>query len=424
MMMLQKSDTNNAIITQLSNVRKHPNADRLKLATVLGTQVIVGLDAKDGDIVVYFDSNLRLSPEYLHWNNLYSNKEMNRDIFQKGYFGKNGRVRAQKFRGELSNGFVMPVKTLGFIPEVMKNFPALEVGDEFTHINGVMICEKYVIQETPPPRSGHYKKWTIPTHMFHQHWDTKQLMREKDSIPSESVLYVEEKIHGTSARTCYALCSTGKRWWQFWKPRHEWKVVSGTRRMDHIGNHIPLVRREIEQKVAPHLHKGEQIYYEIYGFDSGEQIYYEIYGFDSEGGKPIQTGFTYGCSPRQYKAMLYRVTITTPDGYCIDLDREQVYKRAEELGLEKPTLLSKVFYTGPGIADIPGVIEPYSQLNSLVKLCEGKFALDANTMREGIVIWFKNIYGNWHCLKHKSEEFLIKESELRDQEIGDVEDNL
>ena len=69
--MLTKSETNNAIITRLCNVRKHSNADRLKLATVLGAQVIVGLEAQEGDLVVYFDSNLRLSHDYLYNNNFY-----------------------------------------------------------------------------------------------------------------------------------------------------------------------------------------------------------------------------------------------------------------------------------------------------------------------------------------------------------------
>jgi hypothetical protein len=91
-MILTKSETNNAVITRLQSVRKHPNADRLKLATVFGTTVIVGLDAKDGDLVAYFDSNLCLSPEYMRANNLYSNKDPNKDPTKGGYFGSSGRV--------------------------------------------------------------------------------------------------------------------------------------------------------------------------------------------------------------------------------------------------------------------------------------------------------------------------------------------
>ena len=77
-MNLQKSnDSNNCIITRLKNVRDHNNANKLKLATVLGCQVIVDLNAKEDDLVLFFSSNLRLSHEYLHYNNLYSNKELN-----------------------------------------------------------------------------------------------------------------------------------------------------------------------------------------------------------------------------------------------------------------------------------------------------------------------------------------------------------
>ncbi len=408
--MLQKSETNNAIITTLTNVRKHPNADRLKLATVFGTQVIVGLDAKDGDFVIYFDSNLRLSPEYLHWNNLYSNKEMNRDTSQRGYFGKNGKVRAQKLRGELSNGFVAPTSSLDYIEEVRVSEIVFNEGDEFTNINSREICSKYIVPCSQSDYQGRSKKPPLfQSDMFHRHWDTKQLMREKDKIAS-GVLYIEEKIHGTSGRVANVLCHTGKRWWQLWKPALIWKVISGTRRVDLIqnSNHMYLERKEIEGKVAPNLHQGEQLYYEIYGH--------------TKDGKEIQRGFSYGCAGGQYKVILYRITITTPDGFCIDLDREQVYKRAEEIGLEKPILLGKFYYTN----SVP--LTPYQinldDMNPVMNLCNGKSAIDANTMREGIVVWFKDIYGKWDCLKHKSEEFLIKESELRDKEIEDVEDSL
>ncbi len=74
---IDRSETNNAIIVVLENVRAHPNADRLQLATVLGTQVVVGMDSKSGDQVVYFESNLRVGHAYLHYNNLYSSADQN-----------------------------------------------------------------------------------------------------------------------------------------------------------------------------------------------------------------------------------------------------------------------------------------------------------------------------------------------------------
>lgn len=406
-MKLTKSDTNNAIITSLANVRKHSNADRLKLATVLGTQVIVGLDAKDGDLVVYFDSNLRLSYEYLYYNNLYSNKEMNSDPTQKGYFGKNGRVKAQRFRGEISNGYVADFSSLDAVKGIVDNnqrvYPSfyLKKGDEFTHINGVEICSKYIVPVKHYSMQGKAKIHPVVSDMFWKHWDTKQLMREKDRIVP-GPLYVEEKIHGTSGRTGKVLCYTGKKWYQFWKPITEWKVISGTRRVDDIKFHMYSERHLIEEKIAPHLHKGEE-------------VYYEIFGHKATGGE-IQTRYSYGCTGGEYKVMLYRVTITTPDGYSIDLNREQVYKRAEELGLEKPVLLTTRFmFEDSNIDDI---------CEQIMDFAKGRSTLDANTLREGVVVWFKNCNGNWSCLKYKGEEFLLDESKQKDKEVGDVEDEL
>ena len=389
--MLKKDDSgNNCIVAALSNVRPHSNADRLQLATVLGNTVIVGLDAKDGDIVLYFDSNLRLSHEYLHYNNLYSSAELNVDPTQKGYFGKNGRVRAQKFRGEISNGYVADILSLRHLTEVSKL--GLIVGDEFTHLDGAKVCEKYII----PVKNRQGTPRKPVSSMFHKHWDTKQLMRELDSIPVGATCYIEEKIHGTSGRTGNVLCDTN-RGWKFWKPKQEWKVISGTRRVDQISFHLPEIRQEIERKVASHLHKGEEIYYEIYGYD---------------GGKHIQAGFPYDCRVGEWEAMLYRVTITTPDGFCIDLDREQVYARAEELGLEKPHSF--------------GV---WSHKNNLAIdtakwYVDGKSTLDAGTLREGVVLWFKDRYNKWTCLKLKSQEFLISQSNNVDHGVADIEDSV
>lgn len=37
------------------------------------------------------------------------------------------------------------------------------------------------------------------------------------------------------------------------------------------------------------------------------------------------------------------------------------------------------------------------------KSYDGKSSLDAGTLKEGVVIWFKNHYGKWEALKFKNE---------------------
>jgi len=406
--MLTKAETNNAIVVRLTNVRKHPNADRLKLATVLGTQVVVGLDAVEGQLVVYFDSNLQLLHDYLHCNNLYSNESLNADTTTRGYFGMNGRVKAQRLRGEISNGYVAKIDTLrlpGINPSLVDE---LNEGDEFTHIGGIEICHKYITVKGAPGSHAGNKCMPCLAENFWRHWETHHLMRETNTIPIGPVR-LEEKIHGTSGRTGNLLCCTGKRWWQFWRPAKEYRIVSGTRRVDHIQGHIPEVRRRIEEQVAPKLHQGEELYYEIYGYDII--------------GKRIQKLSDYGVPAGEFRVLLYRVTITTPDGQCYDLSRKEVDKRAEELGWEKPTVLWEGWY---GIQNTPygGHPEMGAEIADLLHFADRKSALDLNTLREGFVFWFQRPDGSWTCLKHKSAEFLAAESALKDEGGGDVEDAL
>ena len=169
-------------------------------------------------------------------------------------------------------------------------------------------------------------------------------------------------------------------------------------------------RREIHAKLEPHVHKGEELYYEISGYHRSGKVVQSVSGVD----------FVYDCTPREYRVMLYRVTITTPDGYRIDLDREQVYQRAEELGLEKPILLDDEYSLG----DDYDKADRDCYFTMIVELADGMTVLGGKHIKEGIVVWFKDCSGNWTCLKHKSEEFLMLDSRNKDKGFGDVEDEL
>ena len=95
---------NNQAIIATIKTKPHPNADKVQLGEACGFQVVVGLDVKDGEMGVYFQENLCLSNEFA---------EANPNLMT--YFPKNRRVRAQKFRGEVSDGFWIPVNVLSFV---------------------------------------------------------------------------------------------------------------------------------------------------------------------------------------------------------------------------------------------------------------------------------------------------------------------
>ena len=53
-----------AYITCLKDVRKHPNADRLQIATCFGNNVIVDLKMYEGQKVIYFPVDGQISLQF------------------------------------------------------------------------------------------------------------------------------------------------------------------------------------------------------------------------------------------------------------------------------------------------------------------------------------------------------------------------
>ena len=406
---------NTAIIVKITNVEKHPNADSLQIVKLFGTQCITGMDTKVGNLMIYFDSNLKLSPEYLKYNNLYRHAELNEDTTKIGYFENNGRVKAIKLRGEFSDGVLMPLESLKY---AVPNGTSFKEGSEFNELFGNKICEKYITPVKTPGVPGSRKNRGRKSHptspMFVEHWDTSQFMRSQKDIPSNTIVYIEEKEHGTSNRTAKVLVKKefsriGKWLRKFLfgiEDISTWKVLNGTRRtiireLGTKGFHDNTMRDDLLQKVEPYLVKGEEIYTEIVGFEKS--------------GGHIQKGFPYGCKVGENDVLLYRVTMNNVDAQVVDYSREKVYRRAEELGLRAPSLLAKFHYSGTNYSK--------KKLKELViELAQGQSVIDPNTLREGVVVWFINHHGNWQALKYKSDKFRAFESKQKDDGVIDIED--
>ena len=167
-----------AYITVLTNVRKHPNADRLLLADVFGNTVCVSLDYVEGEIGVYFPTDGQLSTEFAEKNNLLRKKDDAGNNIG-GYMDPNKRnVTAIRLRGEKSDGLFLPLSCLTYTGV---NMDTLNVGDVIEGtVNGHEICCKYVPRRNV--RHGHYsdgnktrKKKVAVAPLFAEHADTEQL---------------------------------------------------------------------------------------------------------------------------------------------------------------------------------------------------------------------------------------------------------
>jgi hypothetical protein len=251
--------------------------------------------------------------------------------------------------------------------------------------------------------------------MFKEHFDTGQFMRNKHRIPAGVICYLEEKVHGTSHRVGNVQVDIYNElpWYKrFIKnpPYFIWMYLNGTRRTIQLPGkkinpyHENTMRDETLEKVKGLLHKGEELYIELFGHEKR--------------GQHIQKGFPYGCKQGDYRALLYRVTLNNLEGYVVDYSREAVYAKADELGFEKPHLFEKFYYDGTeeSMMKLEEKMIEYAQGQSKM----GNGAED--TLQEGVVCWFIDADGKWTALKYKSDAFRLKESNLKDQGIIDQED--
>lgn len=205
-----------AIIAKLENVRRHPNGDRLQIADVLGYNVIVGNNVVEGDIGIAFPEGGQISEEFLLQNNLYRKHPVTGKPMG-GFFDANGRVRAIKLRGSVSDCFWIPIESLSYL-----NPPHLPLGTELNEINGKKLCWKYINKATERAIKRAQKKYKkpkwlpkflMPIHKkyvlsklsydpcpdFHKHHETNQLRvhyKHIEDMDDVRLLYLT-KCHGT-----------------------------------------------------------------------------------------------------------------------------------------------------------------------------------------------------------------------------------
>ena len=230
----------NAVVTRLKNVRPHPNADKVKLATCQGNQVVIGLDHEEGELGCYFPSDGQLSHEFCFANNLYRKADMNKKPKERpGMFDENRRVRAQKFRGEISDGFWMPFSCLYFLSTDTGKIPG--ENQEFDSFEGVSICNKYinpatvkVARENAVKKTKNAKKSV----MFKEHFDTAHFGKNSHLFDYGQTIIITEKVHGTSHRIGHVQVERELKWHEKLAKRlgvnvneFEWKYLNGTRRV-------------------------------------------------------------------------------------------------------------------------------------------------------------------------------------------------
>ena len=194
-----------ATIVQIEDKIDLPGCDNIQGTNIFGNHVIVSRDTKIGDVGVFFPVETSIKPVFLKANNLYRDTVLNTDQEKAGFFELNGRVRCMKLRGFKSEGFFIPLSSLGVLP-FLNDLEITLIGTEFDHIDGEMICEKYVVKSKNTQGANKSNKNNTKIKRFNKlregffrlHVDTAQLGKNLGHFNLSDLVSITEKLHGTS----------------------------------------------------------------------------------------------------------------------------------------------------------------------------------------------------------------------------------
>ena len=424
-------------------VRPHPNADRIQLGTCMGNQVVVGLDTEDGQMGVYFRSDGQLSPEFMNQNNLVRKVDPNTGKNVGGFFEINGRVRAQKFRGEISDGFWCP---LSFFWYTMALPDSWQEGYSFASLGRYAICQKYETPATKAARRRGEKPTERETPMFHMMKTVHQFRKDVDGIPNGSWVTVTEKLHGTSHRIGRVLVpETEGTLVRFvhkllgTPDRQTWSDVSGSRRV--ILGEPKRARFDTSQQrsfrdgaIQPflnNLHPGEVVYLEIVGYTETGALIMSAQDLNNLKDRKLKQrlkkqygrkiAYTYGCATRTCQPYVYRIVQMSVDGTETELSWAQVKRRCGELGVKHVPEMQRTQIVVENAPEFdPRTyhdVTDKTMLRAWVELrVNGSSLLSDQHPREGVVVRVDTPGGVTTWLKHKPWLFGVLEGYLKEQD--------
>lgn len=426
-----------AIVVALDKFVPLAGADRIQGALIFGNQVIVGKDAKPGDVGLFFPVECQLSHEFVAANNLYRKPEWgnNEPLARPGFFEESRRVKAVKMRGHKSEGFFIPIASLAGVIPPAQDFPP--IGSEFDILGGVEICRKYITKPVGIPSVGRdrvaRKEDSLVAGQFHFHIDTENLRRNIHKLTPDAWISISDKWHGTSVIVSNVLARKKTNF--FLQVLSKLGVPIRTSEYSRVWASRRVVKGIDVPKIgAQHFYEGEDIWgiaaaelFSLRAVEKGITIYAEIVGF-TPGGSPIQSGYSYGCVPGTHRTLVYRITSTNEDGKVIEFSWNQIKAYTDKYGLE----MVKELYFGR-VIDLftPGALGGTENHwhEGLLRLLENMYVHDQDcpwnvpgTPAEGIVVKVDRLDYD-EAYKLKNFRFLEHETKLLDKGQGNLEDD-
>ena len=440
-----------AKIVKIDNFHKHsdPEVTKLKCCCIDGFNIITGIDSEPG-LYVYFPTACCINPKFLSYANLYRHGELNVDQTKTGMFDDNGRVKAIRLRGELSEGFIIPIVVLeNWVMSTVNVELNVEEGTEFDSIEHdgktFWVNKKYIPKNTRTPGepgSGNSGKGKQPKgldkiieNQFRFHYDTVLIKKCPHVLHPSDLISITSKVHGTSGISAYVLCKQELNWKQ---KIARWLTGEEFDKYDYLYSSRSVIKNQYYNKSVQGGFYGVDVW--KYADDivrpclsKGMTAYYEIIGFLPNGGY-IQKNYDYGCLPpvgdeaytygKHFKVQIYRVTITDVSGKVHEFSAREVQLWAQMVGL----VPVEQYYYGYA-KDLYPDLDPSEHWNEnfLSKLANDKnFYMECNSPtcdnkvpHEGIVIKIENMKSE--AFKLKCFKFLDGEGKALDKGEVDIE---
>ena len=418
-------------VVKIDNLHAIEGADFIQRTVVFGNNVIIGKDVKEGDVMLYFNSGTKLNPEFCKKNNLYSNTEYNADpTAKKGYLSyKQNRVKAIKLKDIISDGFLLPINSLNNVKELFyNNFAKLNIGDTFTDINDINICEKYIVAPprnsnpsgTAPNKNTVKLKDLLVKDQFRLHTDTAHFARNLNKFSPSDNIVITRKYHGTSGISSHVLIQRSLSlierllvWFGINIPTTEYGYIYSS------GKPKSGLPKGVfnSKELSTYNNTNKSFYSENYwlkafnklkpSLEKGITLYYEIVGEGIQG-----ASYTYGF---EHEIFVYRITQTNIDGIVYEFSWQQVKDYCNKYGIKYVDEYWSSSYTNLDAA--------YSFKETNIVDCLSKTYLNKSfpdcKVDEGVCI--RNERTN-EIFKLKSPDFILGESNSAEKEEINVED--
>lgn len=349
--------THRVEVVKIDAVEKHPNADRLELAKIGGWQVVTGKgNFQAGNLALYIpvDSVLPNSLELR--------------LFPPGskITLKKGRIRSIKIRGQMSQGMIIPLSDVEHELAATwdgKSKPMkYEVGLDFASALNITKYEPPEVSAPTTMRTKKASKNQINPH-FKKYTDIENIKWYTDIFQEGEMVYISEKLHGTSARYGYVprhyegfLAPVKTAVMNFlakWGLAKSHQFVYGSRNCQlHTGSNKSWYSEDVYTKIL----NQEDIKAKL---QPGECIYGEIVGHN------IQTNYSYGCKEGEHLFFVYDVMV---DGKWLDFPAFERW-----CGRRGFTMVPKL-HVGPWSHEVH------------MKHRDGESTVGGQKVREGVVI--------------------------------------